>query len=210
VKALVSRKKMAGPYNKKKRVNKLRSDAVWDVRLCEMAIKLLAGGATFDDIGYILGVKGETVQTWRDRYPDFRAAADAGHTASNARTLGEMLRCAWGFEYKERTVKRQVILDEEGEEVNVPGETSKAVITEHTKYQPPNADLLKFIALNRLSGEFKDSKRIEIEDNRTIKIVGADEAKAIDEFIVKYLESVQKPKLIESNVVEADFEKQGI
>lgn len=176
-------------YRKKERVNKLRADAKWDTRLAEMATRLIAAGITYEDIGSIIGVSESAVISWTRKYPDFKIAAEAGHQAANAITLGQMLRCAWGYDFTEKTVKRKVTLDEFGNEV--PSESSKeAIVTEHTKHQPPNPDLLKFIAMNRMSEEFSRSPIVTQEN--TLQIVTTIEEDRIRRFAGSLFELASK------------------
>jgi uncharacterized protein YrzB (UPF0473 family) len=185
-------------WKDKDRVNVIRADAMWDIRLADAATKLIAAGFTYEDIGVVLGVTGKTVANWSQKYKSFNDAAKDGHAAANAITLAQMLRSAWGYDYQEKDEKFIALRDEEGNETG----KHKVVTIVKTRHQPPNADLIKFIALNRMSNEFKDAKRIEIEDHKTLQITGSDEIKALDDFIGKFLAST-KPKQIESRVVNA-------
>ena len=189
-----------GRWNQKKRKNIVHADSKWDARLVEMATRLITAGFTYADLGTILGVEGTTVGNWIDKYPDFREASKKGHDAANAITLGQMLRCAWGYEYEETTTKKCVTLDADGEEI--PAAENKVVITTHLKHQPPNAELLKFIALNRMKDEFTDIKRLEINENRKIEITGLDEEKRLDEFISNFIEHLNKTKQIDCKVID--------
>lgn len=188
-------------WAEKDRANKVRADAHWDVRLAEVAAKLIAGGFTYKDIGVVLGVSESTVLGWTQKYESFVEAAKVGHEAANALTLGQMLRSAWGYDFTETDEKFIEIRDEAGEST---GKT-KVITVVKTRHQPPNAELLKFIALNRMSGEFKDTKRIEIDENRRIQITGLDEVKALDSFIEKFIESTKQTKQIETKVIDAEF-----
>jgi len=196
------KKKGRGHWKDKERINKLKANAKWDSRLAEMATRLIAAGITYEEIGNIIGVTEHTIAAWTQRYPDFKAAAEAGHQAANAITLGQLLRSAWGYDYTEKTIKRCVTLDKDGEEI--PSEENKAVVTEHFKSQPPNADLLKFIALNRMKDEFSDTKRLEINENRRIEITGLDEEKRLDEFISNFVEHLNKTKQIDCKVIDEE------
>jgi hypothetical protein len=183
-------------WAEKDRANKVRADAHWEVRLAEMASKLIAAGFTYSDIGVVLGVAESTVLGWTQKYESFVAAAKVGHEAANALTLGQLLRSAWGYTFEEKDTKYIDILDENGKST---GKT-KVIEVIKERHQPPNAELLKFICLNRMPTEWKDAKRLEIDEHRTIQIVGADEVAALDGFIQKFIEST-KPKLVESKVV---------
>jgi hypothetical protein len=205
-----AKKRTKGHYLDKERTYKVRQDAHWDVRLAEMAAKLIAAGFTYGDIGVVLGVSEICVRGWTQKYASFFEAAKIGHEAANAITLGQMLRAAWGYDYDEVKEEYIVTTDENGEEKILDAEEgektpgcSKKVTVFH-RHQPPNGELLKFILLNREKDDWKDAKRLEVTENRNIQITGLDEIKVIDDFVNKFLEHAKQVKQIESKIIDAE------
>jgi hypothetical protein len=183
-------------WKEEKRQHKVRSDAKWDSKTAGIVGRALAFGMTYTDIGYLLAVKGHTIQDWQQRYPKFAKSVEEAREAVKSITIAQMLRCAWGYSAEKRTEKFNVSIDELGNEVSTDDKKVVTVVTEHI---PPNGDLLKFILLNRDSENWKDVKRLDVRSNNSnLSITGDIEAEQI-ELLVGNLR-----KQINSKCVETD------
>jgi transposase-like protein len=58
-------------------------------------------GATDEQVARLLGVHLATLYRWRERYPDFAAAADVGKDDADARVTAAMYRRAIGYDHRE-------------------------------------------------------------------------------------------------------------
>lgn len=188
-------------WKDKKRKNKVRKDAKFDSRTAGIVGRALAFGMTYDDIGYLLAVKGHTVQDWQQRYPTFDKAVKKAREAAKSITVAQMLRCAWGYKTEKRTEKFNVEIDEDGNEIHSDG---KKVVTVVYNEVPPNSDLIKFVILNLDKENWTDIKRIDVQGKGAYpNILGDPEAEAIDAL------SGRLVKQINSKEINAEFEKTG-
>lgn len=213
-------------YKNKKRKNKIRSDAKFDSKTAGIVGRALGLGMTYDDIGYLLAVKGHTVQDWQQRYPQFDKAIKKAREAIKAITIAQMLRAAWGYDYEEVTEtyvpKEGLGISVKDEEIDSVGSVETPPVLKsvkiHKKHQPPDKDLLKFIILNRDKGNWTDVKRIDVvSKNADISLAGQLEAGAIDELVGSLTKQVESKEIesgdtsaISGDNTERPFEEQGV
>ena len=187
---------------KKKRVNKVRSDAKYDkVEVVPVVRSLVGLGFKEVEIGIILGVKESTLHSWKSRYPKLFEANAEGKQIMKGLLCAEMFRAACGYDYieKDETFRNVAVKDAEGnltgEMVKVP---DKTVI--HTKHQNGNADLQKFLA-NNLMGETFPRSQTQVTEN-IITLIGSVEPERIKMFAGKLIDLIESPrKQVESKEV---------
>lgn len=177
-------------WKSKPRKNKIRKGAKFDSKTPRIVARLFASGLTYEDIGFVLGVSEHTIASWQQRYPIFRKEIDKAKEVVKSITIAQMLKSAWGYDYAEKTITK----DKDGNVVK-----EKEVI----KHQPANADLLKFLIINKDPDKYRDVKRIDITSkNLSLGIAGELEESAIDELagsLAKHIESREVKKELNEN-----------
>lgn len=170
-----------GIGREKPRKHKTPRNAKYDYKLAGVASRLLSAGHTRHDVAYILGIAGRTMDTWERKHPEFKQGCRDGHDIANAVTLAQFLRCAWGIHWTEerRIYNVRYEKDENGNDKPV---EYLARRTEIDKYLPPNPDLLKFEMLNKMSDEYRDTRRVEVAAKKFFSNVGEPEAGQIECF----------------------------
>jgi hypothetical protein len=187
---------------KKKRVNKVRSDAKYDkVEVVPVVRSLVGLGFKEVEIGIILGVKESTLHSWKSRYPKLFEANAEGKQIMKGLLCAEMFRAATGYDYEEidTTFKEVAEKDKEG---NLTGKIiqikDKTVV--HKKHQNGNADLQKFLA-NNLMGETFPRSQTQVENN-IITLIGSVEPERIKMFAGKLIDLIEAPrKQVESKEI---------
>lgn len=163
-----------------RRRHKVREGAVYDYKLIGIAERLVAGGHTIKDLGYIFNVSPITIQKWKERYPEFNEGCKKGYAIANAVTMAQFLRSCWGFHYNEtrKIFNYYTETDENDNEVQKERLVRKTVTR---KYQPPSPELLKFELINKFSDEYRDPRRVDMLA-KNLFIGGEPEIEQIQQF----------------------------
>lgn len=195
-------------WKEENRKHRVRSDAKFDSRTAGVVGRALAFGMTYDDIGYLLAVKGHTVQDWQQRYPQFDKAVKKAREAAKSITVAQMLRCAWGYKTEKRTEKFNVSIDEQGNEIHTDG---KKVVTIVYDEVPPNGDLIKFVIQNLDKENWKDVKRIDISSRSTnLNLMGEAESEAIDALVGRLVKKIESKEIVNAKPDETGGEQPAI
>lgn len=180
---------------------KIRKRAKFNYKFIQIAARLIAAGHTESDIGYVLGVKKSTVASWKQRYPQFKAACDNGKVMARNYLVSKGLRAAGGYDYSEETFELRCV---EGE-----GEKQLVLIKKVNKHQKPDGNLLTFFLVNMDKENFSFTKHVTVDQtNKTLnlELTGQIESKQIKEFAGKLLEAadkLDKKKKVESVTVDS-------
>ena len=170
-------------------------------RTAKLAARLIAAGHTESDIGYVLGVKGSTVASWKQRYPQFKAACDNGKVMARNYLVSKGLKAAGGYDYSEETFELRNV---EGEE-----EKQLVLIKKVNKHQKPDGNLLTFFLVNMDSENFSFTKNIKVDQTTkttSLELTGQIESDQIRDFAGKLLAAADKQdkvKKVESEVIDA-------
>lgn len=179
---------------------KVRKRAKFNYKFIQIAARLIAAGHTESDIGYVLGVKKSTVASWKQRYPQFKAACDNGKVMARNYLVSKGLRAAGGYDYSEETFELRAV---EGEV-----ERQLVCIKRVNKHQKPDGNLLTFFLVNMDPDTFSFTKHVKIDETKkspNLELTGQIESKQIKEFAGKLLEAadkLDKTKKVESKVIE--------
>lgn len=195
-------------WKEEKRQHRVRSDAKWDSRTAGIVGRALAFGMTYTDIGYLLAVKGHTIQDWQQRYPKFAKSIEEAREAVKSITIAQMLRCAWGYKTEKRTERFAVALDEKGNEISA---SNQKVVTIVYDEIPPNGDLIKFILLNRAKDEWTDVKRIDVSSKSTnLNLIGEAETEAIDALVGRLVKKIESKEIVNAKPDETGGEQPAV
>lgn len=184
---------------------KVRKRAKFNYNFIQIAARLIAAGHTESDIGYVLGVKKATVASWKQRYPQFKAACDNGKKMAQAYLVSQGLRAACGYDYEEQTFESRVVdVDKDGEDVK-----ELVCIKKIQKHQKPDAHLLMFFLTNMAPKDFSHTKNIKVDQtNKTLnlELSGQIESDTIRKLSGKLLEAadkLDKKKKVESTIIDS-------
>jgi len=182
---------------------KVRRRARFNYDYIQVAARLIAAGHTESDIGYVLGVKKSTIASWKQRYPQFKAACDNGKKMARNYLVSKGLRAAGGYDYAEETFELRTVKNEDGEDTK-----ELVLIKKVNKHQKPDGNLLTFFLVNLDPENFSHTKNIKIDQtNKTLnlELTGQIESDTIRQFAGKLLEEAEKQdkaKKVESKVIE--------
>ena len=181
----------------KPRKHKLHYNAKYSLDLIKPISKMIALGMTEKDIGLIVGVAGDTIQKWKQRYPQFKEACEEAKKVCGSHLVAQAVRASIGYDYEEKIYN--IIIDEEtGEEKRI----LKEVKVKHQKGEP---SLIMFLATNFLKGQFTHKLEID-KKNINLTITGELAKDEIESFAGKLLSLVNsnepERKKIESKVIE--------
>lgn len=173
---------------------RLRKGAKFNYGFVKLAARLKASGFTDEDLAYVFNVKPRTVESWRERYPQFKRACDNGKEMAAAYLVSQGIRAASGYEYEEETIKYVTVQGEDSEPQEIVKER-----TVTTKYQKPDGQLLMFLLSNFSGGKYRHIRNVEVDHRETrlnINLVGQLEADNIARLagkLVKKIESKEVP-----------------
>ncbi|MFX0136807.1 MAG: hypothetical protein ACFFDN_24430 [Candidatus Hodarchaeota archaeon] len=169
-----------------------------DLAIEKVVENLAKDGRSQADIGMILGFSGKDAKNWfkrlRKKYSSIQEAWEAGVAAANIQLVKTAFERAIGYEYDEIEEEFEFAgngeYDENSDPIIVRIPTSRKV--KHKK-RAPDVSMLKFLLINRLPMEFKDSKDIKTKPKketesqrqkniagRLISIIEAEEVKDTD------------------------------
>ena len=186
-------------WNNKKRQNAIRKDAKFNVPLLKVAQNLVALGFTEKDLGIVLSCEPTTIASWKARYPEFFKANKKGKQILKGILVAQMMRAAEGYDYTEQTEKYDVFVDEEGELVeDSENPIRKKTITEHTKHQAGNSQLMMFLAQNLLPNAFP--RNAVVAEQNILAVIGGVEGERLLKFAGRLEEATRK--VVESKEVD--------
>jgi len=169
----------------------------------EQAERLKAVGFTNKDLAYNFGISLYGLKTWRDKFPDFKAACNRGKHFIIKKIAAKGLMEAVGYNYE--TSKTRIIKDKDG---NV----QKIEETHFKNHQAANNNLLIFLLCNLahqlgLAPEenWTSKQKMEIEQkNMNVEITGKVAADQIERLAGALLKEEETRKQINSTVVETE------
>ncbi len=165
---------VAGPVAKGKRIK--YNDSVHP----KMAYTLCAEhGFTYNQLARVFETSVDSIKKWVERKPLFKEMVTAGRDDFDVKNVEQMLlKRAMGFEYLERSVKKTEIKgkDLNGVTVLIPA----TIVTETTKYNPPDVKASTFWLTNRNRARWKMIQTVKVDGNiekRSTKVDTADLSK---------------------------------
>jgi hypothetical protein len=154
-------------------MRKLSAKARFRYDYIPIAARLKAAGLSDAALAYVLEVKPNTISSWKERYPDFKAACDNGKELAVQHLVAKGIMAAGGYDFEEETETYRI--NDEGAEVLA----SRKVRKKHQKSDP---HLLVFMLSNLSKGEWRSMKNVEINEkkmNLNVSVSGEIEADAI-------------------------------
>ena len=116
---------------------------------CDLSRRLGMLGLTGDDLAKALGVSPRTIDSWKSKHPEFKAAIEEGGVHADARVVGSLFERACGYSHPETKI------------LVVAGE----VVREHvTKHYPPDAVAGIFWLKNRQPKYWRDQVKVGLDD----------------------------------------------
>ena len=111
-------------------------------------------GLPVTDIAEEFGVCVATLYNWRDTYPEFLEAMDAGRTEADAKVAESLYRRARGF--KQKATK-----------IVVEASTGKVTTVDYTERFPPDTSAAKFWLINRKGSQWKPESAFGKPEDQT-------------------------------------------
>ncbi len=176
---------------------KLKKGAKFSFDFIPIVENLCSAGCSRKDVGIILGVSTNTVNSWAHRYPQVKEAFKNAKQMAAQYLISKGIRAAVGYEYEEVDEVYQSVPDGEGgfEEV-------LKTRTVHKRTQKENPSLLQFFLTNFSDGEFTSVKKLEITERKAhIDLHGTLEANDIRRLAGKLVDIVDE-KTIEAEIIE--------
>lgn len=170
----------------------------------DIAGRLTAAGFTHADLGYVFKVAPLTIDTWKNRYPEFKQACDEGKRIVKGRLVASAIKESMGYDFT--SSKTKYIKNKDGEIIK----EEKTVFSNH---QPANHNLLMFVLCNiaRQLGDndWASKHTLDVTDGGTrIKIEGKLEGDKILQLVQK-LTGIRPAMLIESTEIKNDQDDQN-
>lgn len=132
----------------------------------DIACRLTAAGFSEQDVEYTLGVSLSTIQSWKRKFPAFKAACEEGRHESKKRLVAQAMKQAIGYKYVEKNVK--TVFDSDGSVL-------KTETSEFHKEQPGSGNMLLFLLLNfdrqLKEHDWQSVNKVEVSDSGSLKIV---------------------------------------
>lgn len=129
-------------------------------------------GMTTDEMGEVLGLTGRTLRNYRSRYPEFKAAIDAGKEDADDRVVATLYKAATvGFTSVKKTTK-------------INKKTNEIIeITEETQTTPSVQACMKWLH-NRQRQTWGNNDPVFVQDDGdstvTINVIPVKDTKVID------------------------------
>jgi len=160
----------------------------------KVAGNLSSLGFTGKDIALVLDVAPSTIEGWKTKHKDFRAACDEGMKNRVAHLAAKGQMAAIGYDYEEVVeIYRPDIQNDKKLEL-----VEKRV---HKKHKTPDAKLLEFFLVNYAPEMFMGLNKVQIETNKTNIIAG--DIGAVEDQLTKLAGAfLESRKQVESKVVE--------
>lgn len=126
-------------------------------------------GLTDEQIAHNIGIRRETLYTWKKEHPNINNALKKGKEVVDRQVENALLKNALGFEYEE--TKTIIEISPDGEK--------KQRVEKIKKYSPPNSTSQIFWLKNRKPAEWRDRRETEITGNLNVANIAAE----IDEYL---------------------------
>ena len=129
-------------------------------------------GLTDEQIANNIGIKRQTLYTWKNKYDDISDALKRGKEIVDIEVENAMFKSAIGFEYDEEVLVK----------VRKPNGEEEIKIKKFKRYAQPNTTAQIFWLKNRKPTEWRDRKETEISGNistNPMSELTADELRAI-------------------------------
>lgn len=166
---------------------KLRSDAKFNFDFVKISEKLIAAGCSASDIGYVLGVSKASIETWKQKYPQFAKACLNAKDMAIQQLVAKGIRSAVGYDYEDIDETWRPIETDEGLEDKL---IERKV---HKKHQSPNPSLIIFFLTNLARGQYQSAKKVEVTERRaSIDLTGKVESEDIKRLAGALLSEVKK------------------
>lgn len=153
----------------------------------EMAARLKACGFSNEDIAWAFGVSKSAINTWQNKYSQFRKALEGGREVAKGHLVAKAFMAAAGYDYVESNEK----YDKDG---NL---KERSVFHKH---QAPNPKLVMWLLCNLAPEEWRSEHKITVERDDTTRVVldGKIASKQIDALVGKLMKPKTK-KVFEVN-----------
>lgn len=120
----------------------------------EQAFRLALLGATDQEVADFFGVAVRTVQTWKQRHPEFLHSLKKGKLDADASVADSLFQRALGYEWDEaQPIKLKTVLYENGKRVS---ETERVEIVTVRRVVPPDPTSMIFWLKNRRPQNWRD------------------------------------------------------
>jgi predicted transcriptional regulator len=166
-----------------------------------IASNLVACGANYSDIAFVLGTTEGNLKKWKKEQPEFQEALERGKEITLGRLIGAAIKAAEGDSVEETVITGKAIVQSDGTILDLkPGE--EVDVRKTIKKLPPNDRLIQFLA-NTLSRQLGKDDWVTKNLSET-KVSGEVVHKIDSEAVKKQIEaqSVGLTKKISCEVIE--------
>ena len=112
----------------------------------EQVLKLCRLGATIKDLAEFFHVSDTTIETWKEKHPEFLAALKEGKEQSDAAVADRLFSRAMGYSHPD---------------VHISVHQGTVIKTEITKHYPPDTVACIFWLKNRQPAKWRDVQKID-------------------------------------------------
>ena len=189
------------------KAKKIRKNAKFNYGYVELAARLVASGHSEEDLGFVFGVAGPTISSWKQRYPQFSKACANGKNLAKNHAVAQGLRTAAGYDYEE--VQEEYVRTNTGE-IGDNGEMLTEMVLSKRKvskkHVPANPTLNMFYVCN-MDPTFTSLKSVQIDAGETgvggIRLSGDDMASGIKKLCEGLYRATDELSNVKSKKVEA-------
>lgn len=121
----------------------------YDVKLCELAHRLAANGATDIEIADELQVHPATYYRWKAEHQEFREATALGKDAADDRVEASLYHRATGYSH-------------EAVKIFMPAGSDQPVVVPYREHYPPDTAAASLWLRNRRSDKWRDKQDFEL------------------------------------------------
>lgn len=118
-----------------------------DYSTAEMAYQLALLGATDEQLAAAFDTTIQTIQTWRQKHPEFLASLKCGKVIADAQIANSLFHRAKGYSHPDS---------------NISIYKGEVIVTPITKHYPPDTTACIFWLKNRQSALWRDTHRTEV------------------------------------------------
>lgn len=121
----------------------------------DLAYKFCLLGATDAELGNFFEVTEQTINNWKNDYPDFFESIKRGKFIADANVADRLYQRAMGYEHDDMELKVVSLGNKKGSVVQQ---------VEVTKYYPPDPTSAIFWMKNRRPKDWRDKQELEVKD----------------------------------------------